>query len=733
MKKRIISLALVVVMLLLTLCSCSFNYSKRDLTKYATFNSEKFFAELLNKSISIKDADFGTDEDARNLKVLDTIFKALASDAGTDEKVTDGAAGKYDVLYYGYFLSFEIEEKTGEKDDEGKDIVTKKPVYVMYEGLNPAKPGSVQFGLYETDKDSLAGKIEAAIGTTDIDSFLYSAEAEGTVADGDLVFISYTKSWTVPVYKTDADGNTVLDADGNPVPELNADGTAKTETKKESAVYKLLTAEKAAASTPDSQDDTTTEAPEKPTLSKTFEEQLIGQKVGKVKDLTVTEDGVEYKYSGIQVHAIVDTFNESNPMVKVTDKTFTATKKAYDQDGKEYDLKDKELTYYVFPMYIVDVADEITAEIVLKKLYGTDTDKDGTVEDNEKGNLEILTGEDYKNGEETVKALAEKLVTAYNELAKADKALTAAKEKEAEKTPTTDNKGDSTEGEGDTTTEGEPSTQADDTTEGEGETDTELTDLEKAQKTYDEKKAAVDELVTKILAAKNGENKTVGEVLADEYKEAVYDNLEASYISSITNNIAKEVFKIAESCITYNGLPKSAVKDAYKRIEDVHEYNFYQGTVSDTTTGAAKGQSNYDFYKGNYEAYLKVALGLKETDSVEACEAAMQKQAEEHVKELILVYTLANVIGDEVKLTKEQKESAKNNIYVLYLGVSEEEFLHATQFDNIMNYLLETEEKAEDSTDNTVKYKHLDYKFEEEKTEDSTTGDSTTDGEGSNG
>ena len=128
MKKRIISLALVIVMLLSLLCSCTFDYAKRDLTKYATFNATEFAAALQN--LVIADGDFGHNLTERNKKVLDTIFAALASDAGTDTKSYDVAVGEYDVLYYGYYVTFE--KKTTEKNDDGEEIVVSTDIITVF-------------------------------------------------------------------------------------------------------------------------------------------------------------------------------------------------------------------------------------------------------------------------------------------------------------------------------------------------------------------------------------------------------------------------------------------------------------------------------------------------------------------------------------------------------------------------------------------------------------------------
>ena len=68
MKKRIISLILVVATLLLTLAGCAYSYAKDDMTKYATFDEGAFFTALNN--LVIADGDFGTDETKRQEKVI---------------------------------------------------------------------------------------------------------------------------------------------------------------------------------------------------------------------------------------------------------------------------------------------------------------------------------------------------------------------------------------------------------------------------------------------------------------------------------------------------------------------------------------------------------------------------------------------------------------------------------------------------------------------------------------
>ena len=159
----------------------------------------------------------------------------------------------------------------------------------------------------------------------------------------------------------------------------------------------------------------------------------------------------------------------------------------------------------------------------------------------------------------------------------------------------------------------------------------------------------------------------------------------------------------------------------------MYEYNYYQGnyTNADKTT-----VPNYTFY-ASYEEYLKSkdALNLSANATMDDCKAAIQKQAEEEVRDLLVVYTLVQHYG--IELTKEEKDSAKNNIYVIYLGVSEEDFLHALYWDKVVNHILtEGDEPAENAEDQRMSFKYLQYLFTDEvETED----EGSTEGTENNG
>ena len=111
MKKRIISLILVVVMLALSLVGCGYSYADDDLSQYATFDKAAFDAALL--LISIKDGDFTADEATRLLKVEDKVASNLAGLSDTDDKKTAGKPAAGDLFYYNYYITADATDKNG--------------------------------------------------------------------------------------------------------------------------------------------------------------------------------------------------------------------------------------------------------------------------------------------------------------------------------------------------------------------------------------------------------------------------------------------------------------------------------------------------------------------------------------------------------------------------------------------------------------------------------------------
>lgn len=214
MKKRIISLALVVVMAVMTLVGCGFNYND-DMSEYATvgFNKDETF-----KTISISFGDFDHTDPAKRAKlVLDAINTALAKKADTEQKYT-GAEGEpafdktRDILYYCYYAVVS-EGQTG----------AGKVVYTSY--MNADKAISLQLGL-EVKDDTLNKSIYDIFNGNhyEFDGNVYTTKTEGSVEDGNVIYVSFTKTYDTVV---DSQKGTATDTAVYHMLDANATGADK--------------------------------------------------------------------------------------------------------------------------------------------------------------------------------------------------------------------------------------------------------------------------------------------------------------------------------------------------------------------------------------------------------------------------------------------------------------------------------------------------------------------------
>ena len=685
MKKRIISLILVVAMAILALASCGYSYAKDDMSKYASFDKTAFLAALKDGSIKIEDATFGIDEDKRQLQVLDTIFSTVAKEADTTVKVTEGVAGKYDLLYYCYYATATV---------DGVE-------HIFYAAKMLQKsPTNFQLGL--STNEGVNAEIVKLVEGKDLTEFIYNTitaddittedVAENKTKVGDVVYVSYTKEYTQKAF----------DSEGNPI---MSDGVQATETKKVTVTYEKLTLDGADG---------------------TFKAALVDKTVGSTQSVDIVDATLGFatdaentvKYTNVKVDWIVDNEKEIGsftytPYTAEADKDKTET----DVYGEKVKVKDVEFTYHVFPVYTVAVADEVTAEIVLEYFYNSVIATEAHSDDEEESEDEehkhpysfnSLQNGNYKNGEKTLAELCEELVTLRTELSEAEKAQETA-QKAVDKAGT-------------------------------AATDSEKNALADAKKKVEETEKKVDEKVAAILACTNDANGDVKADLVADLKAYQYKTLEDTYESTIKQALAKEVWVLAEKYITFikndNGeyvLPKKAVRNAYNRIENNHKYNFYEGNYESSGSGSSSSssssESNYKHYNGDYDEYLKVKYFGSDSSkhSVADAEAKMQEEAEAAVRDIVIVYTLVELYTEEkdLSVTDKQIEDFKLTYIWYFYGniMTEDDYKTALLLDNLMNYVLEADEEAEG---NKAEYIRVEYDFkaeDAEETEDETTGD----------
>lgn len=326
MKKRIISLMLVVVMAVIALVGCGFSYND-DMSDYANV---KFDKASTFKNISIAYGDFNHTDAAKRAKlVLDALNTALAKKADTETKYTENTADvsfdkSRDIIYYCYYaVVSEGQEGAG------------KVVYTNY--MSADKAISLQLGL-EVKEDTLNAAIYKIIndGHYTFDKGTYKTETEGKVEAGDTIYISYTKSYDTTV-----------------------EGQAGTVT--ETAVYHKLDASATGA-------------------DKLFFDQLVEKERGFTNykgdeyKITVESEGVTYNYTNYTIHFASEGNLEAYTALGVKFGSTAETTVDYYTGAASENAKvklnaDTKLDYYIFPTHYVKTP-EINATNILNLVYG---------------------------------------------------------------------------------------------------------------------------------------------------------------------------------------------------------------------------------------------------------------------------------------------------------------------------------------------------------------------------
>ena len=771
MKKRIISLILVVAMAFLTLTGCSYNYAKDDMSKYATLDAEAFYNAL--QALTITDGDFGTDETVRQNKVKDAIAAAILKVTDTTNKKYEGKIENYDALYFCYYAT----------DAEGNIFFATK--------MDESKPSNIQIGL--TTLEGLNKAVSEGALDKNIEDYLYYTSSATVVGKGDAISISYTKTWkdsagekTETVnheYFVIGENNKLADAlvgarVGVVLPEIKfteTDTATSTEIEytysdvKVESIIKDNSTDKVAdgdvifvtytysfsaaqwlnsetnkyelpegfdAANIDSDGNykatvsyqvmnVTKDADDATDETKTFAGQLVGKNVGSTtSSITVKNDKidgktVEIKYTNVKVNWIVKSDKAPftvtyTPYEETLNDEKTNKKTETNIYGEKITLNGEELTYHIFPVYYLDVA-ELTAEVIIRDFYSTvaatqTKEHDHTEEDHEHETeyvFDTLNDEEYKNGDKTLATLITELVTLNSTLTTKKKAET-----EALKAVTT-----------------AQSNLAKDDGASESETASLKTKLQNANTAYltakkaaDEAKADVDAKITAILECKKGTTGVADALIAD-YNEYQYDTLEAAYKADINKKVAAQVIDYLKKNIKFeDNLPKRAVKNAYKAIMNTYKNDFYEGKYSSgtSTSTSTSTETNYAHYNGDFDAYL-IDKVTSNKGTMEDVKKSIQTKAEETVKDIIIIYVFANAVENkwntDVTLTKAEKKEIKKNLentallykqYGLSFTYNVDDSYHAEQFDKAMNYLLEVEESSDDTVLDVV-YKHVKY------------------------
>ena len=615
MKRRIVSMLLVVVMLALSLVSCGYSYAKDDMTQYATFDKQAFLDGLTK--IVIKDGEFTTNEETRKIKVLDNIYTTLLGKVDKNSKTTEGMPEKYDQLFYTYYCEVTVDGK----------------VYTVYaDQMKQSAAKAIQLGLSTLkDTDKLISDAVLALDITDIADYIYSTDADSAnkTAAGDKIYISYTRKYT----KTTGEGEN----------QVNTTIT-------ENAKYDLVTVGTSGGAT---------------FLDKLVE-RTIGEKFQLEAAVKETIEGTEYDvtYSDITVHWVVDS---GAPLLTVK-YTPTESKKVYPDyytvGSEQIDLKDKELTYYVYPVYYKEVS-QISADSILKEIFGKSLTSTS---------LPMFEGEAYKTLIGELATLLSELATLKTEVETAQKKYDTAKETE-------DKAGDNA-----TDDQKKATTDA-------------LDALEEAKGKVTTKETNIAEKLTAIYAIdteSNGDdNLNTEESIVKEYKQKIYDSLETVYNNEVKYAIAEKIYNLIESTVTVANVPEKALDEAYDLLFDEYKATFYTETDEQTKL------TYYSKYNGDFKEFLKAETGTQKYDDAKN---AVREQAKKAVTPIVKIYAVAQAL-ELVYTDKEYKDELKDTAlgtYEEYYGATN--LKTAEQIDKILDFYLELDEqKVEKDEDGNIK------------------------------
>ncbi len=463
MKKRIISLFLVIVMVVLTLTGCAYNFSKKDMSKYT---EDLDYIKLLKEALAdfdIKVTDeFVNDENIRTMKVMDAILAKLAAKADTTATKTEGTPGANDLVFYSYYITYT------ETDDNGNETTYLLSTAKM-KVLAVSSMSKVQLGLLAPSSDldeAIIGKLNGIVfGEGGYTAYKNLTGAGTEVKHGTVVYLSYEREYEVTTdeqeiaKKTDVfvSHRVVLDENNPFHAELIAKHT-KSDTNKSpisvgSTVTGGITINPITEKVPvmveklDENGEVVKDENGNPVMVEKLDEK--GEIVYETKVVDAREETVG-SYTSLKI----DFVEGSEEYTHVTDTTYdvsTKLDKSY-YDGtntsveKQLDVKDKALTYHIFPAFYVAV-DEYNADNVLNKvlgeniteatllnlLFGKDYEDALKIEDETERNAkldELKATYTFVNGEKelTIAELATELAAAQKAFTTADKALKTAKE-----------------------------------------------------------------------------------------------------------------------------------------------------------------------------------------------------------------------------------------------------------------------------------------------------------------
>ena len=582
------------------------------------FDIAAFFNAI--KDIEITDGDYTTDKDINDKKVIEGIYDKIASavitEAGKDyyskDKLESGDITEGDIVYFCYFA----------KDADGNYFMLSDMLESSITASTTKAKHFIKLGNYDEDDGFMAKVAEALLAKKDVKYYSTQTKTdlqkEGSVkiAKDEKIVISYDVEISEgegddkKTYKKTADYQLVI-LDGSSAISAKLVELISTPGAKVNVGDKV---EVPAATYNGDTDKTTTTS------------------------FDIVEDGITYKYSNFTIDYKIDSYVSEDEAI-----TFKYTNKdlldAYCDNlrltsAEKIKLKELELTYYVYPVYRLDLP-EVSAESIIEYVYGKNvstTSSDLFTSEEYKYEYEVTEGENTTTKTKTVKELITTLTNLWKDSYEKGSDLEKLYNvyKDADTAVDKAEKGDAL--------------------------DKAEAALDKAEgEFYVAKRNEIRETIKKIVAAKKGDD-VCGEKFYEEYVEDTHHTSKEKYNTDITEKVGKKVWEIIDKQIVVTSYPKDLVEEFADHLYESYEYKFYNENYSEGSTSSSSSTaavSNYIKYNGVFKDYLIETLNTENktekffdgTVNANNISRALKDKAKVDVKPIIQLYFLAQELN----------------------------------------------------------------------------------------
>jgi len=513
---------------------------------------------------------------------------------------------------------------------------------------------SVQLG--KTGLEGVAAEVARLFGGYDFTDAVYKSSVSGKTKADDKAYVSYTVTETV-------------------------DGKAQTSKKVNAPI--IIAA-----------------APAEGTEPASFESYLCGKSIATAIKESKTINGLTYSDVTINWVSTGENFEKT-----FTEVTYTEDKNVTNTNNVSRNLKDKALTYHIFPVHFVKVpeytganivnillGEEINEDAIYEMLFGEEWAGLDEEEDKEKIEKRAEKLLNYKTTGETsltIADLVDKILNTYTEEKELQESYDAAVEDLSDlEAAVADAEAEVKQAE---TPSEELNKALEDAKKALAEAEA---SIEKTKASIEEKGKERENHVSAMLAI-SVDGVTVDTRLVNGYKILAYNYLQDAYNTEIKMKLAKEIYYFLENEIKVTDVPEKAVKATYDRLVENYEYEFYTG--SNTTTKVTYYKEN----NGSFKKFLIKSVNSDYTKTFETYDEALaflKEEAKKYVEPIVRIYVASKAF--DVLATKEEfkeyKKDTDNNYSYNEYYYGENSVRYAYQFDKLMNHFLAYEEvKAE--------------------------------------